>query len=116
MMLQPNPPAFLLGYIVTIDCLVARYGSAIEAAERANGAITNLHGWEAIARKAVGDCSGAKGAAERFFQASRKTWCGHGPMTPTALCDWFAASFPIKNGEDADRYDRTLRELVALAA
>lgn len=112
--LQSEPPQFLRGYFVGINFLAGRYREAIEASRKSAGGITNLYGWEAVALLVLGEVEPAKTACKKFLELTRKSWAGSSEPTDSAIADWFAQSFPIRDTRARDYVNQNLIRLIGM--
>lgn len=109
--INPLMPAFHWGYILCIRYLARDYDGAIEAAEIAQDAITDLHAWRAAALAMADREEEAVGAVATFRTLVRDRWHGTKPCTDLEIASWFLHCFPIRRREDLEH----LREGLMLA-
>lgn len=109
--LHPDLPPFLHGHLAGAACPAGRGDEAVEAARRADGGITDLHGWAAAALVRLGRPAEARAAAEALARTTAESWCDPGPATPEALCTWFEGAFPIRDQAASRELNAALRGL-----
>ena len=109
--MNPLMPRFHWGYILCIRFLMKDFEGAIQAAEMAQDAITDLHGWKAAALAQSGLEAESKEMARFFVEIVRERWEGAVPPTDSEVVRWFMQCFPIRRTEDYE----LLREGLVLA-
>ncbi|HYZ22510.1 MAG TPA: BTAD domain-containing putative transcriptional regulator [Rhodopila sp.] len=99
--LAPSPLHW--AYQTAIAFLRGDYAEAVEAADRANGAVLPLVAWQAAAHAFLGETSAARHAAGRFLNLARANWFGQGPPTDEAIGRWMLHVFPLADEADWKR-------------
>lgn len=95
--LQPFLPGFLQGYLVGINYTCGRLEEAVQAADNAEGTISNLLGFRAAALWHLGNRDAASETARRFAEIVAPDWVGEDPICLDSMTDWFVDSFPIRD-------------------
>jgi tetratricopeptide (TPR) repeat protein len=93
--LSPAPPHLGWAYHGTIRFLCGDYAGAIEAIDRAQGAIRILPAWRAAALYRLGEPVLAREEAERFLNGIRSFWVGSLAPTDEAVTRWTLQAHPI---------------------
>lgn len=91
------------GYQTTLRFVCGDYAGCIEAAGRAQEAITNLPGWHAAALAHLGETAKAAAAGRRLIEVIRDHWHGTEAPTDEAISSWFLGAFPIRLKADWER-------------
>jgi DNA-binding SARP family transcriptional activator/TolB-like protein len=93
--LSPAPPDLGWAYHGTIRFVCGDYAGAIEAIDRAHGAIHILPAWRAAALFHLGQPAMARQEAQRFFNGIRSFWVGSSAPTDEAVTRWALQAHPI---------------------
>jgi TolB-like protein len=93
--LSPAPPVLGWAYHGTIRFVCGDYAGAIEAIDRAHGAIHILPAWRAAALFHLGQPAMAREEAQRFFNGIRSFWVGSSAPTDEAVTRWALQAHPI---------------------
>jgi len=93
--LSPAPPDLGWAYHGTIRFVCGDYAGAIEAIDRAHGAIHILPAWRAAALFHLGQPAMAREEAQRFFNGIRSFWVGSSAPTDEAVTRWALRAHPI---------------------
>jgi tetratricopeptide (TPR) repeat protein len=93
--LSPAPPYLGWAYHGTIRFICGDYAGAIEAIDRAHGAIHILPAWRAAALFYLGQHAMAREEAQRFFNGIRSFWVGSSAPTGEAVTHWTLQAHPI---------------------
>lgn len=110
--LRPQPPAVHWAYHATLRFLCGDCAGAADAAERAEGAISNVPGWHAAALALLGEREAARARAHLFLDMMRRQWHGAAP-TDTEIVDWFLGAFPIRLEADRVRLSDGLEQALS---
>ncbi|MBU8545694.1 MULTISPECIES: BTAD domain-containing putative transcriptional regulator [Roseomonadaceae] len=94
------------GYQVTVAYLRGDDRAAIEACDRAEDVIRTLPAWRAAALFNLGDTSGARRDAARFFELVSAAWTGARPASEVAMGRWLLHLYPIATTENWERLRR----------
>jgi TolB-like protein len=93
--LSPAPPYLGWAYHGTIRFLCGDHSGAIEAIDRAHGAIHILPAWRAAALFHLGEPALAREEAQRFLNGIRSFWVGSSAPTDEAVTRWALQAHPI---------------------
>ena len=93
--LSPAPPYLGWAYHGTIRFLCGDHSGAIEAIDRAHGAIHILPAWRAAALFHLGEPALAREEAQRFLNGIRSFWVGSSAPTEEAVTRWALQAHPI---------------------
>jgi DNA-binding SARP family transcriptional activator/TolB-like protein len=93
--LSPAPPYLGWAYHGTIRFLCGDHIGAIEAIDRAHGAIHILPAWRAAALFHLGELAMAREEAQRFLNGIRSFWVGSSAPTDEAVTCWALQAHPI---------------------
>jgi DNA-binding SARP family transcriptional activator/TolB-like protein len=93
--LSPEPRHLGWAYHGTIRFICGDYGGALEAIDRANGAIHILPAWRAAALFHLGEPAMAREEAQRFLNGIRSFWVGPSAPTDEAVTRWVLRAHPI---------------------
>jgi DNA-binding SARP family transcriptional activator len=93
--LSPAPPYLGWAYHGTIRFLCGDYAGALEAIDRAYGAIHILPAWRAAALFHLGQSAMAREEAQRFVNGIRSFWVGSSAPTDEAVTCWVLQAHPI---------------------
>jgi tetratricopeptide (TPR) repeat protein len=93
--LSPAPPYLGWAYHGTIRFLCGDYAGALEAIDRAHGAIHILPAWRAAALFHLGQPAMAWEEAQRFLNGIRSFWVGSSAPTDEAVTRWALQAHPI---------------------
>jgi tetratricopeptide (TPR) repeat protein len=93
--LSPAPPYLGWAYDGVIRFLGGDYAGAIEAIDRAHGAIHILPAWRAAALFHLGQPGMARDEARRFLNGIRSFWVGSSAPTDEAVARWVLQAHPI---------------------
>jgi DNA-binding SARP family transcriptional activator len=94
--LSPAPSNLEWAYHGTIRFLCGDYAGALEACDRAHGAIQILPAWRAAALFHLGQPAMACEEAQRFLNGIRSFWVGSSPPTDEAVARWVLHAHPIR--------------------
>jgi DNA-binding SARP family transcriptional activator/TolB-like protein len=92
--LSPAPSYLGWGYHALIRFLCGDYAGALEAIDRAHGAIQILLAWRVAALFHLGQPAMAREEAQRFLNGIRSFWVGSAP-TDEAVVRWVLQAYPI---------------------
>jgi tetratricopeptide (TPR) repeat protein len=93
--LSPEPRHLGWAYHGTIRFICGDYAGALEAIDRANGAIHILPAWRAAALFHLGEPAMAREEAQRFLNGIRSFWVGPSVPTDEAVTRWVLRAHPI---------------------
>jgi DNA-binding SARP family transcriptional activator len=93
--LSPAPPYLGWAYDGVIRFLCGDYAGALEAIDRAQGAIHILPAWRAAALFHLGQPEMAREEARRFLNGIRSFWVGSSAPTDEAAARWILQAHPI---------------------
>ena len=93
--LSPAPSYLGWGYHGTIRFICGDYAGALEAIDRAHGAIHILPAWRAAALFHLGKPAIAREEARRFLNGIRSFWLGSLAPTDEAVTSWALQAHPI---------------------
>jgi DNA-binding SARP family transcriptional activator/TolB-like protein len=93
--LSPAPPYLGWAYHGVIRFLCGDYAGALEAIDRAHGAIHILPAWRAATLFHLGQPAMAQGEARRFLNGIRSFWVGSSAPTDEAVSCWVLQAHPI---------------------
>jgi hypothetical protein len=93
--LSPAPPYLGWAYHGVIRFLCGDYAGALEAIDRAHGAIHILPAWRAAMLFHLGQPAMAQGEARRFLNGIRSFWVGSSAPTDEAVACWVLQAHPI---------------------
>jgi DNA-binding SARP family transcriptional activator/tetratricopeptide (TPR) repeat protein len=93
--LSPAPPNLGWAYHGTIRFICGDYAGALEAIDRAHGAIHILPAWRAAALFHLGQPAMAREEAQRFLNGIRSFWVGSSAPTDGAVTRWTLEAHPI---------------------
>jgi DNA-binding SARP family transcriptional activator/TolB-like protein len=93
--LSPEPRHLGWAYHGTIRFICGDYAGALEAIDRANGAIHILPAWRAAALFHLGEPAMAREEAQRFLNGIRSFWVGPSAPTDEAVTRWVLRAHPI---------------------
>jgi DNA-binding SARP family transcriptional activator/TolB-like protein len=93
--LSPSPSYLGWGYHATIRFIDGDYAGALEAIDRAHGAIDLLPAWRAAALFHLGEPAMAREVAQRFLNGIRSFWVGSSAPTDEAITSWALQAHPI---------------------
>ena len=96
--LSPAPSYLGWGYHGTIRFICGDYAGALEAIDRAHGAIHILPAWRAAALFYLGKPAIAREEARRFLNGIRSFWLGSLAPTDEAVTSWALQAHPIRVG------------------
>jgi hypothetical protein len=94
--LSPAPSSLEWAYHGTIRFLCGDYAGALEACDRAHGAIQILPAWRAAALFHLGQPTMAWEEAQRFLNGIRSFWVGSAAPTDEAVARWVLQAHPIR--------------------
>jgi tetratricopeptide (TPR) repeat protein len=94
--LSPAPPYLGWAYDGVIRFLCGDYAGALEAIDRAQGAIHILPAWRAAALFHLGQPTSAREEARRFLNGIRSFWVGSSAPTDEAVARWVLQAHPIR--------------------
>jgi tetratricopeptide (TPR) repeat protein len=94
--LSPAPSNLEWAYHATIRFLCGDYAGALEACDRAHGAIQILPAWCAAALFHLGRPAMAREEAQRFLNGIRSFWVGPSAPTDEAVARWVLQAHPIR--------------------
>jgi DNA-binding SARP family transcriptional activator len=98
-------------YHCTIRFLQSDYSGAVRAAENADGAILNIHGWHAAA---LWRMNRREEAMEQWIYLNRLVAQARAPEKPMdrkAICTWFCNGFPIRSNAVRQQLKDTITEV-----
>jgi DNA-binding SARP family transcriptional activator len=93
--LSPAPSYLGWGYHALIRFLCGDYAGAVEAIDRAHGAIKILPAWRVAALVHLGQPAVAREEAQRFLNGIRSFWVGSSAPTDEAVVRWVLQAYPI---------------------
>jgi DNA-binding SARP family transcriptional activator/TolB-like protein len=93
--LSPAPPYLGWAYHAVIRFLCGDYAGALDACDRAYGAIHILPAWRAAAVFHLGQPAMAREEAQRFLNGIRSFWVGSSAPTDEAVARWVLQAHPI---------------------
>jgi hypothetical protein len=93
--LSPAPSYLEWGYHCLIRFLRGDYAGALEACDRAHGAIHILPAWRAATLFHLGQPAMAREEARRFLNGIRSFWVGSSAPTDEAVVRWVLQAHPI---------------------
>jgi DNA-binding SARP family transcriptional activator len=93
--LSPAPPYLGWAYHGVIRFLRGDYAGALEAIDRAHGAIHILPAWRAATLFHLGQQAMAREEARRFLNGIRSFWVGSSAPTDEAVARWALQAHPI---------------------
>jgi tetratricopeptide (TPR) repeat protein len=93
--LSPAPPYLGWSYHGTIRFLGGDYAGALDAFDRAYGAIHILPAWRAATLFHLGQPAMAREEAQRFLNGIRSFWVGSSAPTDEAVTCWALQAHPI---------------------
>jgi DNA-binding SARP family transcriptional activator/TolB-like protein len=96
--LSPAPSYLEWAYHGIIRVLSGDYAGALEAFDRAQGAVQILPAWRTAALFYLGESVMARQEAQRFFNGIRSFWVGSAP-TDEAIARWVLQGLPISVSE-----------------
>ncbi|GHD63778.1 trifolitoxin synthesis, TfuA [Thalassobaculum fulvum] len=99
------------GYQAVTRFMIGDLEGCVEAADRANDAISNLPAWKAAALGHLDRIAEAKAEGRRFVELIRSNWHGRAPPEDEAIAAWLLHCFPIRERESWER----LRDGLSLA-
>ena len=92
------------GYQVGTRFLCEDYDMAFQAAEKAGDVIPNLPAWKAASLVYMDRQPEALAEGQRFLEMMRQSWSGEANPSDADIVSWLLSSFPIRNGEDRQRF------------
>lgn len=108
-------PPYLWGYVQNIRFLDRDIDGAVEAGERAGGAIANLPAWQIAALWEAGEKDQAVRLAREFCLRARRHWQSSRGFSQTALIDWFLSCFPLSDPDQTNRLRLALTDALSEA-
>ena len=93
--LSPAPPYLGWAYHGVIRFIYGDYAGAIEAIDRAHGAIHIMPAWRAATLFHLGEPAMAREEAQRFLNGIRSFWVGSSAPTDEAVTGWALQVHPI---------------------
>ncbi len=109
-------PPFLWGYVQNVRFLQGDLDGAIQAGERAGGAIANLPAWHIAALWEAGERAEATRTAEAFSETAQARWGISSPFDHDTLVDWFVTCFPLRKPQHVRRLRTALRAALGTVA
>ena len=97
--LSPAPSYLEWAYHGIIRVLSGDYAGALEAFDRAQGAVQILPAWRTAALFYLGEPVMARQEAQRFFNGIRSFWVGSDAPTDEAIARWVLQGLPISVSE-----------------
>ncbi len=97
--LSPAPSYLEWAYHCIIRFLNGDFAGALDAYDRAQGAVPILPAWRAATLFYLGKPEIARDEAQRFANGLRSFWVGQSPPTDEAVARWVLQAHPISIGE-----------------